>query len=206
MVPQHMVGGDSHWQESILTEASPQPESHSFFGNVGHWFHTLFFGADPTPAPPTVAPPPDPNAGRAPFSKQDVDKTASAAFEDSLSDVAIEDDFARKENEDISRIDRIKREDRALRLDAQTPSKPAMPAPANFQHDRGSTHISSFWGTLADEDADIEEALAKDGDDLSEYERLRKLQDAKVYASVSEINSHRRPKSSERRALRQNAA
>lgn len=180
----------------------------SFFTSVGHWFHNFFLGPDP-PAPPvpTQAPAPDPNAGRPPFSKQDIEHTALSAKEDGLSDVAIEDDFANKVAEDESHIDRIKREDRALRLEAETPKKPSMPAPANFQHDSGSTHISNFWGTLADEDADIERALAQDGDDLSEYERLRKLQDAKVVASVSEITG---PLGShlaiERRALRASSA
>jgi len=105
-----------------------------------------------------------------------------------MHDVSIEDDFSRKEAEDLDVIDRVKREDRALRIDAQTPKRPSMPAPANFQHESGSTHISSFWGTLADEDADIENALAQDGDDLTEYERLKKLQDTRVSESVSEIN------------------
>lgn len=203
MVPQSGTKGP----ESTITEANTGSHPFSLFGSFGHWFHTVFFGADPPPAPlPTEAPPPDPNAGRPAFSKQDIDRTALSAHEDGLGDVAIEDDFMDKENADIERIDRVKREDRALRIEAQTPRKPSMPAPANFQHDAGSTHISNFWGQLANEDADIEQALAKDGDDLSEYQRLTTLQDAKVVASVSEIagplGSHL---AIERRALRKPA-
>merc|ERR1719424_2798811 len=91
-----------------------------------------------------------------------------------MSDVAIEDDFSRRETEDLDAIDRVKREDRALRIDAETPKRPSMPAPANFKHESGSTHISNFWGTLADEDGEIEQALAQDGDDLTEYQRLNR--------------------------------
>jgi len=126
---------------------------------------------------------------------------------DGWSDVSIADDFRRKEAEDISLIDQVKREDRALRIDAQTPQRPAMPAPTNFQHDKGSTHISNFWGTLEEEDADIESALTNNEDDLTEYERLRKLQDEKVRSSVSEINGPSgQHLAMERRALRKAAS
>jgi len=191
----------------IVTEAVAGPQPFSLFGRLGGWFHHLFF-TDPPPAPlPTQAPAPDPDAGRPPFSKQDIDRTADSAHQDQWSDVAIEDDFSRKETEDLDEIDRVRREDRALRIDAQTPNRPSMPAPANFQHDSGSTHISHFWGTLADEDADIEQALAQDGDDLTEYERLKKLQDAKVKDSVREINGPLGERLAlERRALRKAAA
>jgi hypothetical protein len=184
MVPQAAAVPQSNADET------PPGGSVSFFGSIGHWFHTLFFGPDPVPAPvPTLPPPlPDPDAGRPPFSRQDVEKNAVSAHDDGLSDMAIEDDWSNKEQEDISFIDRMKREDRAIRLDAETPRKPSLPAPSNYRHDSGSTHISNFWGTLAEEDADIESALEQDGDDLSEYERLKKLQDAKVVASVSEIS------------------
>jgi len=206
MVPQKAPAAPvtSEIQEDALTEQAP---AGSFFGSVGHWFHSLFFTEQVQQAPPpTQAPAPDPDAGRPPFSKQDIERTYSSAHEDMWADIAISDDFARKENEDIAFIDTVKREDRDMRLDAQTPSRPSMPAPANFQHDSGSTHISNFWGTLADEDADIEDALAQDGDDLTEYERLRKLQDAKVKQSVGEITRMSDHLAIERRALRKSAA
>lgn len=192
-------------EQSALAEPLP---SDSFFGSVGHFFHRMMFGADPPPAPmPTQAPPPDPNAGRPVFSKQDIEKTEMASHDDGLADVAIGDEFSRKEKEDISLIDRVKREDRALRIDAETPKRPAMPAPANYVHEHGSTHISSFWGTLADEDADIESALTQDGDDLTEYERLRKLQDEKVRNAVGEISGPLGEHMAlERRALRKAAS
>lgn len=192
-------------QQSILAEPLP---SDGFFGSMGHFFHRVLFGVDPVVAPPpTQAPPVDPNAGRPAFSKQDIEKNAMSAHDDGLADVVIADDFARKEQEDISLIDRVKREDRALRIDAETPQRPSMPAPANFKHESGSTHISSFWGTLAEEDGDIEAALTQDGDDLTEYERLRKLQDEKVRSSVSEITGPLGEHLAlERRALRKAAS
>merc|ERR1740130_2089462 len=204
MVPQ--AGSADVPHNSIITEAII-PEKWSLFGSFGTWFHNAFFGAPPPPPVPTMAPVADPNEGRPAFSKQDIELTSESAHEDGMSDVAIEDEFSRKENEDIELIDRVKREDRALRIDAQTPKRPSMPAPANFQHQAGSTHISSFWGTLADEDADIENALAQDGDDLTEYERLKKLQDTRVSESVSEINGPSGQRLAlERTALRKAAA
>lgn len=181
----------------------------SLFGSIGHFFHRIFLGADPVVAPvaPTQAPVEDPNAGRPAFSRQDIERTATSAADDGLSSVSIADDFKRKEAEDISLIDRVKREDRALRIDAETPQKPAMPAPAAFVHDKGSTHISSFWGALEEEDGDIEQALTENGDDLTEYERLRKLQDERVQSSVSEISGpHGQHLALERRALRKAAS
>lgn len=195
--------------QAFAATAVSAPSPVSFFGSIGHWFHRAFFGADLPAAVPTEAPLPvaDPNAGRPAFSKQDMERTSASAHEDGLADVAIEDEFIRKENEDIDVIDKVKREDRALRLDAQTPKKPAMPAPANFQHRAGSTHISQFWETLSEEDADIESALAKDGNDLSEYERLKSLQDAKLDATVSAINGPLGEHLAiERRALRKAAS
>lgn len=165
----------------------------SFFGSIFHWFHNLFFGPDPLPVvttPTHKLQQPDPNEGRPPFTRQNVENTAMAAHNDGLADMAIGDEWSRKEKEDISLLDQVKREDRALRLDAETPKKSALPAASAVDAERsGSTHISNFWQTLADEDADIETALTENGDDLEEYERLKKLQDAKVVASVSEINS-----------------
>lgn len=199
----------SEIQEDAITDQAPGASSGSFVGSVGHWFHSLFFADQPLAPPPTQAPAPapDPDAGRPPFSKQDIERTYSSAHEDGLANMAIADDWSRRESEDIALVDTVRREDRDLRVDAQTPARPSMPAPANFQHDSGSTHISNFWGTLADEDADIEDALAQDGDDLTEYERLRKLQDAKVKQSVGEISGPRGEHLAiERRALRKSAA
>lgn len=203
-----MVPTGSGASNSILAPAVPQPVPVRFFGSFGHWFHSMFFGADAPPAAlPTLPPKADPDADRPAFSTQNIERTAEAAFEDGMGDIAIGDEFARKEQDDVSLVDQVKREDRALRVDAQTPKRPSMPAPSNFRHEAGSTHISQFWGTLAEEDADIEQALAKDGDDLSEYERLKGLQDARLGASVSEISGPRGSHlAMERNSLRHSAA
>merc|ERR1719201_1070884 len=128
-------------QEPAVAEAAPSAPL-GFWASIGHWFHTLWFGPDPAPVlvAPSPPPPADPNAGRPPFSRQDIEHTADAAHEDGLADAPIADEWMRKEKEDISFIDQVKREDRALRLDAETPKKPALPAPVNFRHDKGSTH------------------------------------------------------------------
>ena len=60
-------------------EAAPEPQAFrgsSFFGSVSHWFHSMF-DSTPPPAPvPVQLPPVDPNAGRPPFSTQNIEKTA----------------------------------------------------------------------------------------------------------------------------------
>lgn len=176
--------------QSVVQVQAPQEPHLSFFGSIFHWFHSLFFGADPIAVQPSPLPrlqQSDPNEGRPPFTRQNVDNTATAAQNDGLADMAIGDEWSRKEGEDIAWMDQVRREDRALRLDAETPKKPSLPAAFPLERS-GSTHISNFWQTLADEDADIEGALTQNGDDLAEYDRLKKLQDAKVVASVSEIN------------------
>jgi hypothetical protein len=161
----------------------------SFFGSIFHWFHSLFFGPDPLPvaAPLPKLQQADPNEGRPQFTRQNVESTASAANNDGLADMAISDEWSRKESEDISLLDQVRREDRALRLDAETPKKPSLPATTIARS--GSTHISNFWQQLADEDVEIEAALTENGDDLSEYERLKQLQDSKVTASVEAVNN-----------------
>jgi hypothetical protein len=150
----------------------------------------MFVGTPPPAPVPVQLPPVDPNAGRPPFSTQNIEKTARSTHDDGLADVFIEDDFVRKEREDVALVESVKREDRALRLDAQTPKKPSMPAPANYQHSLGSPHVSSFWGTLADEDGDIENAVSSDNYDLEEYERLKRLQDEKISTAVHAISAH----------------
>jgi len=172
-----------------LTAASG-PQSTSFFAAVSDWLRTMFEGR-PLPAPlPAQLSPPDPNAGRPAFSTQNIAQTARSTYEDGLADVAIEDEFAQREREDAALVETVKREDRSLRLDAETPRKPSMPAPANYQHSLGSPHVSSFWGTLAEEDADIANAVSRDDYDLTEYERLTALQDDKVLTAANAINAH----------------
>jgi len=108
---------------------------------------------------------------------------------DQLADVSIHDAWVDQEAKDAEVVDFVKREDRALRFEAQTPKeKPHLPAPTNFKNDAGSTHISSFWQKLADEDEGIEDALQQGGEDVTEYARLVDEQDEKVASAVSELS------------------
>jgi len=143
----------------------------------------LFFGAAPKPAPEPVL-----NLNQVKTSKQDFAGTAEATFEDSLYNVDIHDAWADQEKDDDAQVEWVKREDRALRVDAQT-SKAKPSVPVNSRNDKGSIHIAGFWRQLEKEDSGISAALKEVGDDgdLREYGRLVDLQDAKVAAEVTNL-------------------
>ena len=60
-------------------DAAPEPQAFrgsSFLASVSHWFHSMFVGTPPPAPVPVQLPPVDPNAGRPPFSTQNIEKTA----------------------------------------------------------------------------------------------------------------------------------
>jgi len=168
------------FEEMSLEEVKPQP-------GVLASIWSFFFGSAPSPkveAKPIVL-----SVTQVKVHKQDVEHTADAAAEDAMADVDIHDPWSQQEQEDDAMVDYVKREDRELRMDAETVrEKPSTPSLNAVRNDAGSTHISGFWDKLVQEDEGITQALKTDGDDVTEYARLVDLQDAKVEASVAEIS------------------
>lgn len=166
----------------------PAEESPSIFTSIARRLHSIFFGPE---AAPKAAPKPAPKQpivlNQMQTSKQDFGATANAAARDSLADVTIHDMWSDYEKQDDAAVEYVKREDRALRLDAETPKEKPM-LPGSGEDHAGSTHISGFWEKLAAEDEGITRALQTGGEDISEYARLVDLQDARVAASVSDIS------------------
>merc|ERR550525_1539117 len=96
------------------------------------------------------------------------------------------------EDEDSSTEERLKGEDRFLRMTAETPLAPQHVA-ANH---RNGARASGFWGELESEDADIETALANE-QDLTRYQQLTRVQDAQVNNAVKQMEKAVKPATTE---------
>jgi hypothetical protein len=115
-------------------------------------------------------------------SRQNSEETARAALDDGNRIVSIGDEWGRMEEEDSSTEQKLKGEDKFLRLTAETPQAPQPVAPSH----RNGARASGFWGELGSEDADIETALTNE-QDLTRYQQLTRVQDAQVNNAVKQM-------------------
>jgi len=123
---------------------------------------------------------------------QSAEDTARQAFEDGNRIVSIGDAWGRREDEDSSTEEKLKGEDRFLRMTAETP---LAPQPVENAH-RNGARASGFWGELESEDADIQTALADDRD-LTRYQQLTHVQDEQVGNAVKQLDKATKSRSAD---------
>lgn len=171
------------------------PEEHQ------SWFSWLFGVSSPapatTPTPPAAQVPTASSAAEAyqsvaasmmqGWTKQDVNRTARWARQEQEHNIAIQDPWSQREQEDMEQVDQIRAEDASERERAKIIDRLPSLSNEEIEEHRG-IKASNFWASLETEDTDMERTL-KQSDDLVGYARLLDAQNKRVAKASTELGS-----------------
>jgi len=170
-----------------FTQAPSDVTAHPAWGSqsMSFWgWISSFFGGSSTTAMPTLRGGPNVKVSslltvESQGHKQNAERTARATADDSMHSVSLGDPWTELEKEDDSQEDLLRHKDVVARIVAHRADAPHKPTKAELES-RHQTDISSFWGSLEQEDRSIERSLSENGDDLEQYERLTQFQNERV--------------------------
>jgi len=120
--------------------------------------------------------------------KQDMERTAEATREEGLHIVSLSSVWGKMEDEDRVEGDMVRSEDESERQRARTTEKAYTPTAAELKGRHG-TEMSSFWGQLEHQDADIEKSVSNEH--LDEYRRLMKVQEDIVDKAATQLKDNK---------------